>query len=761
MARPRKAKSEVTIHSKETRIVLGLLLILVSLTLMVAPFSTETIFEPIKFYLGVPSVAWGVLVLLLAIRVMKGPSKYTNWKSITGVLIIALILNILFTFWIPQAILESQTDFSNEGGVLGYLLHTELNAFFGTFIEFVLLIVLIVVAFSLISGVSLERITNGVSSVMDKLFQSRNKLKLPHGEERDDDISIVDSMFKNDPDDEDEELDEGPEPEIENGAEPINAMKTKVDQESVEQQIKEATGKEYISSANPNANTQSSSSDDESATLTEPQYPNWKLPPASLLQKPQVNPQDPNLHKRNASVIEKTLRSFNIESRISKVTIGPTVVQYALSITVGTKVAKVRNLSNDIALALATPESQIRIEAPIPGTSLIGIEIPNPTPNFVYIRELVEKLNEERDKFKLPIILGKNVAGQPIVKDLSGLPHLLVAGATGTGKSVGINSILTGLLMSRSPDELKLILVDPKMVEMAPYNGIPHLLTPVITDMELVVNALQWTVDEMLKRYRVLKQVGARNIVEYNDKVGELTMPYIIVVIDEMADLMLTTGVDVESKIVRLAQMARAVGIHLILATQRPSVDVITGLIKANVPGRIAFSVSTAIDSRVIIDQTGAETLIGKGDMMFKSPSTGRPIRMQGAWTDTVDTEAIISFIKDQTKDLKYTDAIVQPKEDKSNGDNAGSGHSEDAMFKDALEIVVNAQKASASLLQRRLRIGYNRAARLIDELHEAGAIGPQEGSSPRKVLVSSADQILGGDTDVDMGAEEPNEWDD
>lgn len=748
MGRRKKTTSEITIHSKETRIILGLLLLLGALTLIAAPFSTEAVFQPITYYLGVPSVAWGILLLLIAIRVIKGSSRYANWRTITGTLIIAMLLNILFTFWIPPELLNSLTDFSNEGGWLGYMLHGELHTFFGSFIEFVLIIVSMVVAFSLISGVSLEQIESSISSFLDKIFESRNKLKLSKGDEED--ISIVDSMLKKDDKDEDDY-----EPEIQNGAEAEEkelAAQTHMTS-AVEKQFKDVADKKYVGEGNKT--TGGSSEDDDKGTLIEPQYPNWKFPPTSLLQKPHVNPQDPNLHKRNASVIEKTLRSFNIESRISKVTIGPTVVQYALSITVGTKVAKVRNLTNDIALALATSESQIRIEAPIPGTSLIGIEIPNPTPNFVFIRELVERLNEEHDKYKLPVILGKNVAGQPIIKDLSGLPHLLVAGATGTGKSVGINSILTGLLMTKSPDELKLILVDPKMVEMAPYNGIPHLLTPVITDMELVVNALQWTVEEMLKRYRILKQIGARNIVEYNDKTGDLTMPYIVLVIDEMADLMLTTGVDVESKIVRLAQMARAVGIHLILATQRPSVDVITGLIKANVPGRIAFSVSTSIDSRVILDQTGAETLIGKGDMMFKSPSTGRPIRMQGAWTDTVDTEAIIDFIKDQTKELKYTDAVIQSKEDKGSSDNSSGGHSDDEMFEDALEVVINAQKASASLLQRRLRIGYNRAARLIDELHEAGAIGPQDGSSPRKVLVTSREQILGGGSDEGTGVEE------
>jgi S-DNA-T family DNA segregation ATPase FtsK/SpoIIIE len=338
--------------------------------------------------------------------------------------------------------------------------------------------------------------------------------------------------------------------------------------------------------------------------------------------------------------------------------------------------------------------------------------------------------------------MGKDVSGKMIIHDLAKLPHLLVAGATGTGKSIGINSMLLGLLMTKSPDQVRFILVDPKMVEMAPYNGIPHLLTPVITDMELVVNSLQWATEEMSKRYRLLKQAGVRKITEYNQKMGFDAMPYIIIVIDEMADLMLSTGVDVESRIVRLAQMSRAVGIHLILATQRPSVDVITGLIKANIPGRMAFAVTTAIDSRVIIDQIGAESLLGNGDMLFKSPERARPIRVQGTYTDIKDLDKIMKFIKDQVDEPDYSEEItsVQPTEASAKS----NGHSDDPMFREAAEVIINAQRGSASLLQRKLKIGYNRAARLMDELENAGIVGPAEGSNPRKVLVTSVSQVFG-----------------
>jgi S-DNA-T family DNA segregation ATPase FtsK/SpoIIIE len=304
-----------------------------------------------------------------------------------------------------------------------------------------------------------------------------------------------------------------------------------------------------------------------------------------------------------------------------------------------------------------------------------------------------------------------------------------------------------GMLMSKSPDEVRFILVDPKMVEMAPYNGIPHLLTPVITDMELVVNSLQWAIEEMMKRYRILKQAGVRKISEYNQKIGYNAMPYVVIIMDEMADLMLSTGVDVESKIVRLTQMSRAVGIHMILATQRPSVDVITGLIKANVPGRVGFSVATAVDSRVIIDQVGAESLLGNGDMLFKSPAHPRPIRVQGALTTTEDLERVVEFIKEQTDEVEYEEDVTKAKGADGKPSEL-SGHSDDDLFTRAAKIIISSRKGSASLLQRKLRVGYNRAARLIDEMEEAGIVGPPQGSSPRDVLVSSLESIIPSEGD-------------
>jgi len=400
---------------------------------------------------------------------------------------------------------------------------------------------------------------------------------------------------------------------------------------------------------------------------------------------------------------------------------------------------------------LASQTASIRIEAPIPGTSFIGVEIPNPTPNFVYTKEMIKKLKQGTDRYELPLILGKDITGKTIIKDLGKIPHLLVAGATGTGKSVAINSLLAGLLMTKTPDEVKFIMVDPKMgVEMGMYNGIPHLLTPVITDVSLVTNALEWVGGEMMRRYTQLKQTHTKKLSEYNDKMGFTAMPYIVVVIDEMADLMLKTGMEVEGRIQTLAQMGRAVGIHLILATQKPTVNVITGLIKSNIPGRMAFAVSTLMDSRVILDEAGAETLLGNGDMLYKDQTTPKPIRIQGTYTSTEDTENIVNAIKDQVKqEIEYssglTNAIEHGPEEIINGEST----QRDPDFAKALEIVVLTQRASASFLQRKMKIGFNKAARIIDELYDAGAIGPDEGSKPRKVLVRSASEILGGeDTD-------------
>jgi len=475
------------------------------------------------------------------------------------------------------------------------------------------------------------------------------------------------------------------------------------------------------------------------------QYPNWKLPPTDLLNPyTKFKPLQEDI-KKNADIIEQTLQSFGVKANVVDVLIGPTVTQYALDIALGTKVSKIQNLSNDLALALAVPSNAIRIEAPIPGTSYVGVEVPNENRQFINIREVIEGSSFKNAAGNLPVVVGKDIKGRDILTNIQKMPHLLVAGATGSGKSILTNSFIISLLMQKSPDELRMIMVDPKQVELSDYNGIPHLLTPVLTDMTKVLNALKWLIVEMENRYTLFREHKVRNIAGYNDQVGFSALPYIVIVIDEMADMMMTGGNEIEGAIVRLAQKARATGIHLILATQRPSVDVLTGLLKANIPGRIGLSVATQIDSRVILDQIGAEALLGKGDMLFKEPDRNKPFRVQGVWVAPDEVQRVAKFIKEQVPEVQYTKEVVQglPDPALSPGAQQSAAFSDDELFADAVRIVAQSGKGSSSLLQRKLSIGYNRAARLLDELNKYGVVGGEKGSKPRDVLISDAEAFL------------------
>ncbi|HVX92617.1 MAG TPA: DNA translocase FtsK [Candidatus Dojkabacteria bacterium] len=715
MARKKKSEiKDINIHSDETKIFFGLILAILGIGTLISPFFDAQLFRFITEVFGFASIPLGLTLIYLSLRFLTKFERLASWKIQIGLLIFTVAFGDFLTFWIPDEDIQTMHDFSTIAGSAGALMHIQLASFMGKFLEFVLIIILFVVAVSLITDVKLSQIRDFLTNLF-KGEDSEESILKEMERELSSDKEVNVNMVGN------------------------NSESKDIDVQDEEEEKKDPQITMKMNSHKAPDLSKETEKDDK------PKYTNWVFPSLELLQEPQVVEQDQNIYKKNALIIKQTLKSFGVEGSVVEISVGPTVVQYALSISVGTRVAKVNNLAHDLALALAVQSSSIRIETPIPGTSYIGIETPNPMPNYVYAKDMINQLKKEKDKYQLPLLLGKDVSGKYIIGDLTKMPHLLVAGATGTGKSVGINSILLGMLMTKTPDEVRFILVDPKMVEMAPYNGIPHLLHNVITDMELVVSALQWATEEMTRRYMLFKQVGVRNVKEYNATMGFNSMQYIVIVIDEMADLMLQTGVDVETKIVRLAQMARATGIHLILATQRPSVNVITGLIKANIPARIAFSVATAIDSRVIIDQVGAETLIGNGDMLFKSPSLPKPLRIQGTYTDIKDLDKIIKHIKAQAGDIQYNDDVINTKvEIKGKVTGGGDNGADDEMFKDALDVVINAQKASSSLLQRKLRIGYNRAARLIDELEDAGAIGPSDGSNARKVLVTSPSQILG-----------------
>jgi len=468
----------------------------------------------------------------------------------------------------------------------------------------------------------------------------------------------------------------------------------------------------------------------------------WRYPSLGLLGETQTGKADRGDIKGNAAQIEKTLESFGITARVVEVNLGPAVTQYALEVALGTKLSKITALERDLALALAAPTGTIRIEAPIPGKSLVGIELPNRAPEFVPLRKMLESEAMKTNISKLAVALGLDVSGKPIVTEIGRMPHVLIAGQTGSGKSVCINAFLSSMLFRVTPGEVKFILVDPKRVELTLYNGIPHLLTPVIVDPEKVISALRWLLAEMDRRYKLFAQAGARNIDRYNEMSGFQALPYIVLVIDELADIILFSPVEVEDAITRIAQMSRATGIHMVLATQRPSVDVITGLIKANIPCRIAFAVSSQVDSRVILDLPGAEKLLGRGDMLYLPPEQAKPIRIQGAYVSEKETGTLTSFLKGQGVGPQYTEEVTTMSKSGLPQPAGVSGEIDD-LFREAVKLVCQYNRASASLLQRRLSIGYARAARIIDQLEANGVVGVAEDSKPREVLIRNAEEFL------------------
>ncbi len=474
---------------------------------------------------------------------------------------------------------------------------------------------------------------------------------------------------------------------------------------------------------------------------TEPEVQNYILPPIDILQKPKSGGGDKYKKEliTNANKLESTLESFGVSAKVINVSRGPAVTRYEIAPDTGVKVSKIVGLTDDIALNLAAPS--IRMEAPIPGKAAVGIEIPNTSVDAVFLREVIDTAEFKGHPSKVAFGLGKDTSGKTMIADIAKMPHVLIAGATGSGKSVCINTIITSLLYRAKPNEVKLIMIDPKVVELGVYNGIPHLLIPVVTDPKKAAGALNWAVQEMVKRYNLFAQKGVRDMKGYNEAVkaaGEDgTMPHIVIIVDELADLMMVAPNDVEDAICRLAQMARAAGMHLVIATQRPSVDVITGLIKANVPSRIAFAVSSQVDSRTILDMAGAEKLLGKGDMLFFPMGASKPIRVQGAFVTDKEVEQIVEFIKSKNE-VKYDEDVLEKiqngspnvKEDSDPGDN-------DPLLNDVITMIVEIGQASTSLIQRRFKVGYARAARIIDQMEERGIISGFDGTKPRQVLIS------------------------
>ncbi|MFA6272119.1 MAG: DNA translocase FtsK 4TM domain-containing protein [Patescibacteria group bacterium] len=636
------------------------------------------------------------------------PDKYSlKASNYLGVFLLLLALLGIMHLFVGQEAAVEAIDEGRGGGYLGLVISLPLLKIMGIWATSIVLVALCCIAVLIVFATSINRLVEGgsvIGSVMLRIREFFRKINYRVSESR-----------------------------MEKEASAEVEEERSFSRKTITQKADLEDGKEEVISA---VNEDVETGDQMKIFNKNKHRPKIDIP-IDLLEGTSAKPTsgDINLNKEK---IKKTLQNFGIEVEMGETNVGPTVTQYTLKPSEGVRISQIDTLQNDIALALAA--HPIRIEAPIPGKSLVGIEVPNQKVAVVKLKEIIQSEAFKKRESDLNISLGKDVSGFPWVADMGSMPHLLVAGATGSGKSVCINSIIISLLYQNSPDKLKLILVDPKQVELTIYNGIPHLLTPVITKADKTINALKWAVAEMERRFELLSQTGQRNIKGFNAGVAE-GLPYIVIVIDELADLMSVNAPEVEGSIIRLAQMARAVGIHLVVATQRPSVDVITGLIKANITSRIAFTVASGTDSRTILDFAGAEKLLGSGDMLYVSAQLSKPKRLQGAYVTEREIRNIVDFLKEKGEP-EYNEEIITRHGAHVGEKGESLSEDDDVLVDDAQEIILESQKASASFLQRRMRIGYARAARILDILEERGIIGPADGAKPRDVYVKDKDDI-------------------
>ncbi len=744
MARKKKRKSRkssssskgITYDSKETRTVFGLVSTLVTLTFFISVFvdtDGQNFFTELNRTFGATTFFVGLFFLNLSLYLFDFKFPTCNLVSITAqIVLLILVPAFLASGYETEFASEQAAEMAEAGGRFGHFLAYEVFADRLSFAQFTQLILglAIAIALPIALSVSVATIVERAKIVLEYLFKAIKSIFT--GSEK-----VVETVKEMD-------LPEKAS-RFSDFQRKLDAQKAAVkdDDDSKDDVKKETKALSAVKKQNIGVNVKEGEMDEEKglSSMEQLKYPDWQLPPTTLLNPYRKSTAKDSDKERNIKIIEQTLGSFNIDAEVVDAFIGPSVIQYALDLPLGVKVAKVANLAENLALALGVASNAVRIES-IPGSTYLGIEVPRANRDMVKIREIMESDNFAEDGKYLPIPIGKGIDGNPIVDNIQKMPHLLIAGATGSGKSVLTNSFIVSLLMNKTPDELRLLLVDPKQVELMDYNGIPHLLTPVITDMDKVVNALKWAVGEMERRYTTMAGEKVRNIESYNDKLGFAAMPYIVIVIDEMADMMMTTGkVEAESAIVRLTQKARAVGIHLILATQRPSVNVITGLIKANVPTRIGMSVTSGTDSRVILDEIGAETLMGNGDLLYR-PAGVKSLRLQSPYVSPEEINRVVNFIKSQVPEVEYITSILETVSDSESGGELGDISGDD-LFEQALRTVVSYQKGSSSFLQRKLNIGFNRAARMLEELEEAGVVGPARGSKPREVLITDADAFL------------------
>lgn len=669
-------------------------------------------------------VVWGVFLF-------KKSKNYFRGANYAGLLLFLLSLQPLLHFFYSNEEKFNKIQTGDGGGYTGLYLSDAFESILGFWGGLVVLFCLLLISVLLMFNTSLIKVL-GRESILFKLLLP---LRI-----------LTEKMFKRKYEEDDEEEEEEERQQQLPEAPPL---KTKEDAELEGSRSDVPFHKKEIQEERANEEPEaededSDNEDDMNATANDIQIDI----PLSLLDNKVGKPISGNT-KRNSYLIQKTLENFGIPVEMGDASVGPTITRYTFKPAEGVKLSRITTLSNDLALSLAA--HPIRIEAPIPGKALVGIEVPNKAKAIISLREVLASKNFKKDGGILRIPLGRDVSGNTWVYDITRMPHVLIAGATNSGKSVCINAIIVSLLYQYNPSELRFVMIDPKRVELPIYNGIPHLLTPVVTDVKKTVNALKWCLNEMDRRFEILSQAKKRDIASYNQSADE-RLPYIVIIIDELSDLMIAAGKEIEASIIRLTQMARAVGMHLIIATQRPSVDVITGLIKANIPARIAFSVASGVDSKTILDTMGAEKLIGQGDMLFTTAEFSMPKRIQGVYIGDLEIKRVMNYIREKTGHFEYMDEVTQTQK-VGGASGAGledsAGGSEDELFEEAKELIVSSGKASASFLQRRLSVGYARAARLIDELEEEGIVGPANGSKPREILVSKEEHQAQKDTPV------------
>ncbi len=756
--RKKKFKVNFNVSPSTLRSVLAIVLLLLSV-LIVISFLVPDYFINQKIQLVTRKLfgysAWiipfiAAITGLIFIDALKHRIK--ELRVVLGLVALLVGVSGILHIFIPSEGAKQAAINGRGGGYVGYFIVSFLKSMVSIYGAAIILLALSIVALILIFNIGFDQM---IEFYREKVKTGKLFKKKESGEE--DEIELQEGMGEFDEDDETKKL--GSVPFAESAQAGKNAKKVVEESFEIVPSMAEPQVGHKVVMGDEEGNGSLISIAPGGLPYTDKV---WKLPSFDILEDSHSGPPDTGDVEHNKKVIKETLGSFGVPATIVDVQVGPAVTKYALETPPGIKIAKVANLQYDLALALASTTGSVRVEAPIPGKALIGIEVPNRTRSIVDFKSMISSEQMKNAKSKITIALGQDVGGLSHVYDIGKMPHLLIAGATNSGKSIFIHNLLLSILFRATPQEVKLILMDFKRgVELNNYEDIPHLLTPLVTDIEKAPAVFKWAETEMERRFKMFQSARAKNIESYNEKSGFQALPYILIVVDELADIMIIDPTAVERSIIRLAQLARATGIHLVLAVQRPSAEVITGLIKANIPCRIAFNVTRQVDSRVIIDQSGAEKLLGQGDMLFVPPDRPTPIRLQGAFVSDIEKSRVTEFLKEQGVAPEYKEEILDTPSDAIRDRSiAAGGDSTDPLYKEASEILIAAGKGSASLLQRRLSIGYARAARIIDELEKKGIVGPAQGSRARDVLVDRLPMSDGSlDFDIEDDAEDFDDY--